>query len=211
MVERLVKKGYVKSEHVRRALLEVPRDVFVNLAVSRAYSDRPIPIGFGQTISAPHIVAFILENLDLKPGLRVLEIGTGSGYHAAVTFKALELLGGGEVYTIEIEDRLFRIAKKNFSKLGLDSIKTYLGDGFNGLPDFAPFDRIYVTAATPEKPKPLYDQLSDNGILIFPFGPPNQTQRLIRVKRTHYSISEETLMEVAFVPLRRKGERGQPL
>ncbi|MEM0321508.1 MAG: protein-L-isoaspartate(D-aspartate) O-methyltransferase [Thermoprotei archaeon] len=210
MVERLIKKGYIKSDHVKKALLEVPREKFVNQAVSRAYSDKPIPIGFGQTVSAPHMVAFILEELELKGGLKVLEVGTGSGYHAAVTYKALEVLGGGELYTIEIDERLYRIAQKNLENLGFTLIHVVLGDGFAGLPDFSPFDRIYVTAATPEKPKPLYAQLAPQGILIFPFGPPNQVQQLLKVRRKPDGFAEEHLMDVAFVPLKRWGERGQP-
>jgi protein-L-isoaspartate(D-aspartate) O-methyltransferase len=211
MVERLTKKGYIRSDHVKKALLAVPREKFVNQAASRAYSDKPIPIGFGQTVSAPHMVAFILEELELRSGAKVLEVGTGSGYHAAVTCKALEMLGGGEVYTIEIDERLYRIAQRNFERVGLTSIHAYLGDGFNGLPDFSPFDRIYVTAATPEKPEPLYAQLALEGILIFPFGPQNQIQQLIKVKKTNDGFIEERLLEVAFVPLKREGERGQPL
>lgn len=210
MVERLILKGYIKSEHVKRAMLEVPRDKFVNQAPSRAYSDRPLPIGFGQTISAPHMVAYILENLELKGGLKVLEVGTGSGYHAAVCQKALDFLGGGQVYTIEIIEGLYYTALKNFEKIGLTSIRVFLGDGFEGLPDFAPFDRIYVTAATPEKPEPLYSQLSSGGILIYPFGPPSGAQRLVKVKRVDEGFVEEEILDVAFVPLKRRGERGQP-
>lgn len=210
MVERLVRKGYIRSEHVRRAMLSVPRDKFVNQAPSRAYSDRPLPIGFGQTISAPHMVAYILESLELRAGLKVLEVGTGSGYHAAVCQKALDFLGGGQVYSIEIVEGLYHAALRNLEKVGLSSVRVFLGDGFEGLPAFAPFDRIYVTAATPEKPQPLYSQLSDQGILIYPFGLPNQTQRLIKVKKTDGSFREEVILEVAFVPLRRRGERGQP-
>lgn len=211
MVERLIRKGYIRSEHVKMAMLAVPREKFVNLAPSKAYSDRPLPIGFGQTTSAPHIVAFMLESLDLKAGLKVLEVGTGSGYHAAVCQKALDFLGGGQVYTIEINEGLYRVALRNLEKVGLTSIRVFLGDGFEGLPGFAPFDRIYVTAATPEKPLQLYSQLADQGILIYPFGPPNQVQRLIKVTKKDGYYTEEGILDVAFVPLKRRGERGQPV
>jgi len=194
----------LKSDYAKYALMNVPRERFVNQAPDRAYSDKPLPIGYGQTISAPHMVAIYLEALELRAGLRVLEIGTGSGYHAAVTITALQNLGGGELYSIEIDERLYRQAKRNLAATEfLGAVRLYLKDGFNGLKEYAPFDRIYLTAATHEKPYPLYQQLSEGGILLFPYGLPHEPQSLMKVRRTSERFEENGILECSFVPLRR--------
>lgn len=204
LVTRLVEQGYLKSDYAKYALMSVPREKFVNQAPDRAYLDKPLPIGYGQTISAPHMVAVYLEALELKSGFKVLEIGTGSGYHAAVTAAALKKLGGGKLYSIEIDERLYRQAKKNLEDAHLiEVVHLFLKDGFHGLKEFAPFDRIYLTAATHEKPYPLYEQLTEKGILLFPYGLPHEPQSLIKVTRGSYGFDEVGILECSFVPIRR--------
>jgi protein-L-isoaspartate(D-aspartate) O-methyltransferase len=207
-VERLVRKGYVRTEAVRHALLSVDRSAFTNFAPERAYEDRPLPIGFGQTVSAMHMVAIYLESLELRGGIKLLEIGTGSGYHLAVTASALDFLGAGEIHTIEINETLYRKSKQLVEGMGFKTrIYFHLGDGFLGVAESAPFDRIYVTASVAEKPAHLYEQLSEEGILLYPRGVQGEPQILVKVRKAKTDYLEEGLMEVSFVQLRRPGER----
>lgn len=207
-VERLIRKGYIRTEAVKHALLSIDRSAFTNFAPERAYEDRPLPIGFGQTVSAMHMVAIYLEALELKGGIKLLEIGTGSGYHLAVTASALDYLGGGEIHTVEINETLYGKSKRLVEGMGFRTkIHFHLGDGFLGVSESAPFDRIYVTASVPEKPVHLYEQLSLEGILLYPRGVQGEPQVLIKARRSQTGYSEEQLMEVSFVQLRRAGER----
>lgn len=164
--EHIIRRGIV-DERVIEAMLKVPRELFVEEAFrEKAYGDHPLPIGCGQTISQPYMVALMTQYLKLAGTERVLEIGTGSGYQAAVLAELAQ-----KVYTIERVKNLFEKAQKILSeKLRYKNIVTVFGDGTLGLANFAPFDRIIVTAAAPEIPKILTDQLADNGILIVPKG-----------------------------------------
>lgn len=155
MIRELVEMGYIKSEAVRKAMEKVPREEFLPPDQRRyAYLDQPLPIGEGQTVSAPHMVAMICEVLDLKKGMKVLEIGAGCGYNAAVV---AEIVGKeGHVYSIERIKSLYNMAKNNLKRLGYDDRVTVIfGDGTLGYPDAAPYDRIYVTASAPQIPPPL--------------------------------------------------------
>ena len=158
LVKNLLSFGYIKSDSVKRAMERVPREEFLPIEQKPyAYIDRPLPIGEGQTISAPHMVAIICEILSLKDEMKVLEVGTGFGYNAAVV---AEILGeNGQLYSIERVESLFKIAKENLKRTGYENVKLVLGDGSLGIPEAAPFDRIYLTAAAPEIPETLKKQL----------------------------------------------------
>lgn len=168
LVSMLRDEGIIRSERVERAMLRVPREEFLpNYLRLYAYEDTPLQIMYGQTISAPHMVAMMCELLELKPGLRVLEVGTGTGYHAAVCAEAMERRG--HVYTIEYYPGLALYAVQNLGRLGyLDVVHVFIGDGSRGLPKYAPFDRVLVTAAAPEVPPRLFEQLSPDGIMVIP-------------------------------------------
>jgi protein-L-isoaspartate(D-aspartate) O-methyltransferase len=175
----------------------VPRHLFVPEHLqSNAYDDSPLPIGFGQTISQPYIVAFMTEQIDPSPGLKILEIGTGSGYQAAV----LAYLGC-EVYTIEVIEELFDGAKKVFTDLNYDNIKTKHGSGYMGWPEAAPFDAVIVTAAPDKIPNRLVEQLKDGGKMIIPVGESGSIQFLKIVMKNGGRITEHDLLPVRFVPM----------
>ncbi|AEK18994.1 protein-L-isoaspartate O-methyltransferase [Methanococcus maripaludis] len=203
VIENLISRGYIKKQSVIDALLSVPRHKFISKSMERyAYVDGPLEIGYGQTISAIHMVGIMCEELDLDEGQNVLEVGTGSGYHAAVVS---EIVGeSGKVTTIERIPELFENSKKTLSELGYNNVEVVLGDGTKGYLENAPYDRIYVTASGPEVPKALFEQLNDGGILLAPVGAHFQT--LMRYTKINGSISKEKLLEVAFVPL--IGENG---
>jgi protein-L-isoaspartate(D-aspartate) O-methyltransferase len=175
----------------------VPRHLFVpeNLQ-SNAYSDSPLPIGLGQTISQPYIVAFMTEQLAPTPGMKILEIGTGSGYQAAI----LAYLGC-EVYTIELLEPLATEAKKTFTSLNIDNIKTRHGNGYEGWPEEAPFDAIIVTAAPDTMPQNLVEQLKEGGKMIIPVGNLYSAQELKLITKKDGRIIEEDLLSVRFVPM----------
>ena len=200
LVLHLESKG-IKDKRVLSAIGKIPRHVFFdNALLSHAYQDKAFPIGEGQTISQPYTVARQTELLDLQPGMKVLEIGTGSGYQCAVL---MEL--GAKVYTIEFQPVLFKKTKLLLPQMGYRA-NFFLGDGSKGLPQFAPYDRILVTAAAPSVPQPLIDQLSDGGILVIPSGD-SKTQDMLRIiKRKDGSIEEEHCGYFSFVPL--KGSHG---
>ncbi|WP_054841867.1 protein-L-isoaspartate(D-aspartate) O-methyltransferase [Vulcanisaeta distributa] len=169
LVSMLKDEGIIKSDRVERAMLSVPREEFLpNYLRLYAYEDTPLEVMYGQTISAPHMVAMMCELLDLKPGLKVLEVGTGTGYHAAVCAEAMERRG--TIYTIEYYPGLALYATQNLARLGyLGIVHVFIGDGSKGLPKYAPFDRILVTAAAPPKvPPKLFEQLSSDGIMVIP-------------------------------------------
>jgi len=197
MVEEQLKTRRIKSNIVLDAMLNVPRHLFVpeNL-LDNAYDDSPLPIGLGQTISQPYIVAFMTEQLEPAPGLKVLEIGTGSAYQAAI----LAYLGC-EVYTIEFLEELASRAKNTLTALNLDNAKVICGNGYLGLPDYAPFDAIIVTAAPPFIPEKLVEQLKDGGKMIIPVGEVHAVQFLKLIIKKDKKIIAQDLLPVRFVPM----------
>lgn len=204
-MRRLQRHGYLKDERARGAMESVPRHLFVPENLRRsAYVDSPLPIGGGQTISAPHMVAIMAEAADLEPGMNVLEIGAGSGYHAAVMAELVR--PGGEVLTIERISSLAERARLNLSSAGYsDTVEVVVADGSLGFPEKAPFDRIVVTCGAPEVPEPLKEQLVEGGKLIVPVGSMGY-QELMRLTRHRDEISVENLGGCVFVPL--LGEHG---
>jgi len=201
MVRRQIKGRRIQDELVLEAMRTVPRHRFVPPYVrGSAYRDAPLPIGEGQTISQPYVVAFMTAALQLSGGEKVLEIGTGSGYQAAV----LALIAG-EVISVERLPRLAEEARRTLAELGYDNVRVVVGDGTQGWPEEAPYDAIMVTAASPEVPAPLLQQLADGGRLVAPVGP-RHTQQLVRVRREREEFRREDLLGVAFVPL--IGEHG---
>jgi protein-L-isoaspartate(D-aspartate) O-methyltransferase len=197
MVDRQIRARGVKEPRVLAALEKVPRHIFVPEPLKYgAYGDYPLPIGEGQTISQPYIVAFMTEALGLKPSDKVLEIGTGSGYQAAVLAELVR-----EVYTIEIIEELAKRARGLLDKMGYRNIHVRIGDGYNGWPQEAPFDAIMVTAAPDEIPERLVSQLKEGGRLVLPVGKPGGIQELIRGQKVAGRLKTETLMAVRFVPM----------
>ncbi len=197
LVQTIEASGYTKSARILDAMGKVPRHLFVPEASLRdAYDDRPYPIALGQTISQPTLVAEMTDVLEVAPNHRVLEIGTGSGYQAAI----LSLLAA-DVYTIELLPELGARATRVLAELGYSNVHVRVGDGYAGWPELAPFDRIIVTAAPPELPKALLDQLADGGILVAPVGPQDEAQWLVRVKKKGTTLTRETIERVRFVPM----------
>jgi protein-L-isoaspartate(D-aspartate) O-methyltransferase len=203
MVAHQIQERGVRSPAVARAMQEVPREEFMSEEMREfAYADSPLPIGEGQTISQPYIVAYMIEALGLKGGERVLEVGTGSGYAAAVLSRI-----AGEVYTIERNPALAQAAKGALERLGYHNVHVIVGDGTLGWPDAAPYDAIVVTAGGIEVPPALRSQLAVGGRLVIPLGPTPREQRLVRITRTgEDEFEEEDLLPVRFVPL--IGEHG---
>ncbi len=198
-VRRLELEGILRDERVKEALLKWPRYLFVEERYRRyAHLDEPLPIPGGQTISAPHMVVIMLQLADLKPGMNVLEIGTGSGWNAALMAELVK----GEVYTIERLPELVEFARRNLERAGVRGVHVILGDGSKGFPPRAPYDRIVVTAGAPEVPKPLIEQLKPGGKLIIPVGSYHLWQDLLEViKLEDGSIKTRNHGGVAFVPL----------
>lgn len=209
LVETLFNHGYIRTEKVRKAMLRVPREEFMPPENrSYAYLDRPLPIGEGQTISAPHMVAIIAETLDLTEGMNILEIGTGFGYNAAVVS---EVVGNkGHVYTVERIPYLADRAIENLERTGyIEGVTVILGDGTLGYPEKAPYDRIYGTASAPKVPEPLKKQLKIDGKLIIPMGSHSYFQELVSVTRiSEDNYQTKNLGGVVFVPM--IGEHGWP-
>ena len=199
MVASLRRRGFINDEKVERAMLKVERHLFVpEDQVFDAYRDTPLHIGQGQTISAPHMVAMMLELLDLEEGQKVLEVGTGSGYNAALV---AEMVGaGGEVHSIERIGELATTARKRLAKAGYGRVNVVVGDGSKGLAEKAPFDRIMVTAAGPRVPEALRSQLRDGGIMLIPVGS-MAMQDLVKVLRKGDRFEERRMGGVMFVPL----------
>jgi protein-L-isoaspartate(D-aspartate) O-methyltransferase len=188
--------GAAWDPRVLDALLQTPRHLFVPGApLSAAYEDRPQPIGHGQTISQPTVVAIMTDALDLTGNERVLEVGTGSGYQAAV----LALLSQ-RVYSIELLAPLGEMARDRLAKLGYSNVEVRVGDGYAGWPERAPFDRVIITAAPPEIPRALVEQLADGGILVAPVGDGHR-QKLVRWTKRGANLQKEDLGDVMFVPL----------
>ncbi len=192
--EQLLSRG-ISDQAVIRAMREVPRHEFVLAEdAAEAYDDHPLPIGYGQTISQPYIVAYMTEALRLNEHERVLEIGTGSGYQAAVLAKV-----GARVFTIEIIEELAERARQTFDRLGIPHITSRAGDGYQGWPEGAPFDAIILTAAPEHIPQPLLDQLAPGGRMILPLG--KTLQKLVILSNTPAGIQRKELLPVAFVPM----------
>lgn len=201
MVENQLRSRDMKDDQVLRAMQKVPRHEFVPRDVRHlAYSDGPLPIGDRQTISQPYIVALMTQLLKLEPSDRVLEIGTGSGYQAAVLAEIAD-----EVHTVETIGRLAEKARETLQRLGYDNVHVHHADGSRGLPEHAPYDAILVAAAAPTAPPPLKDQLAEGGRLILPVGR-RRGQILERWTRHDDAWESEQLVPVAFVPL--TGEHG---
>jgi protein-L-isoaspartate(D-aspartate) O-methyltransferase len=195
----------IRNTKVLDAMRTVPRHIFVPPNMQRdAYQNRPLPIGYGQTISQPFIVAMMTELLDPQPSDKILEIGTGSGYQAAVLAKFTP-----NVYTIEIVEPLHQQARPKLQQLGLGADKVISGDGYFGLEKAAPFDKIIVTAAADHIPPPLIQQLKPGGRMVIPVGPVHATQRLVAVEKdASGKIRSRTIHPVKFVPLT-GGPRGE--
>ena len=203
LVESLVRRRYISKPEVISAMMKVPRHIFVPKGIQPyAYHDCPQQIGLGQTISAPHMVGIMAEKLDLQPGQKVLEVGGGSGYHAAVV---AEIIGkDGHVYSIEYIEDLAKRGRENIQKAGLGDIVTIIyGDGSEGLSEHAPYDRIFVTCASPDVPPPLLDQLADKGKLLIPAGG-RHFQTLLYYERKGKKIIKKDYGGCVFVPLRGK-------
>jgi protein-L-isoaspartate(D-aspartate) O-methyltransferase len=204
LVERTIVGRGVTDPDVLRAMRTVPRHHFVlDEYLSQAYADHPLPIGYGQTISQPYIVALMTELLKLDPDDRVLEIGTGSGYQAAVLAEIID-----EVYSIEIVPELAESAAERLDALGYDNVVVTQGDGYFGWEEVAPFDAIIVTAAPDHLPQPLVGQLKDGGYIVIPIGPTGGFQSLWRFTRTGDELKAENLGGVRFVPLTGPGVEG---
>jgi protein-L-isoaspartate(D-aspartate) O-methyltransferase len=193
--QQLMPRG-INDEHVLAAMAKVPREEFVP-ADSRAasYEDGPLPIGNGQTISQPYIVAFMTEQLQAKPTDRVLEIGTGSGYQAAVLAELV-----AEVYTIEIIEPLAKEASARLARLDYNNAHVKIGDGYQGWPEVAPFDAIIVTCAPDKVPQPLTQQLKEGGRMIIPVGT-GLDQQLFLLEKKNGELAERAILPVRFVPM----------
>jgi protein-L-isoaspartate(D-aspartate) O-methyltransferase len=204
MVRDQIEARGVTNPAVLKAMRDTPRDLFMPPELrALAYEDHPVPIGYGQTISQPYIVAAMTETLDVRKEHRVLEIGTGSGYQAAILSRL-----ASEVYTIEIVPPLAKSAAQTLSRLGYKNVFVREGDGYKGWPEKAPFDRIILTAAPPELPQTLVDQLKPRGKLVAPVGRPGSFQELILAeKAADGRISQRSLMPVGFVPMVKPSER----
>ena len=202
MVTQQLEARGISDAATLAAMRNVPRHEFVPAARrGQAYADGPLPIGYGQTISQPYIVAYMTELLRLEPGMRVLEIGTGSGYQAAVLGEIL-----ADVCTIEIVHELARWGADNLRRAGYDHVRVKQADGYFGWEEFAPFDAIVVTAAADHVPPPLVEQLRDGGRMVIPVGSPFHTQMLMLVTRDGDDIRTENLIPVRFVPFTRAAE-----
>jgi protein-L-isoaspartate(D-aspartate) O-methyltransferase len=205
MVETQIKARGVKDPRVISAMLKVERHRFVlEEYLNSAYADQPLPIGEGQTISQPYIVALMTELLELKGDEKVLEIGTGSGYQAAILAELTK-----EVYTIEIVESLASTARKRLLELGYQNIRVKAGDGYLGWPEAAPFDAIIITAAPDHVPKPLLDQLKEGGRMVVPVG--SYTQELKKIVKHSGKIQTTDIISVIFVPMTGEGVKQKHL
>ena len=199
MVEQQLKARGIKNERVLTAMAKVPREEFVPADErAGAYEDHSLPIGYDQTISQPYIVAFMTEQLQPKPGDHVLEVGSGSGYQAAILAELV-----ADVYTIEIIEPLAKTAEATLQRLGCKNVHLKIGDGYKGWPEQAPFDAIIVTCAPDKVPPPLVDQLKDSGRMIIPVGE-RFAQQLYLLEKKNGQLKESVTLPVRFVPMRRQ-------
>lgn len=201
-------EGVIRSPSVEQAMLRVPRELFVPEDLRcEAYVDQPLPIGYGQTISAPHMVAIMCEEARLGIGMKVLEVGTGSGYHAAVMAEIVAPSDAprqewGHVYSIERLPELAKRAMANLRRAGYsDRVTVVVGDGTKGYPEKAPYDRIVVTAAAPEPPKPLIEQLKPGGIMVIPVGDSFLQYLYVIEKKSDGTLDYKRVTPCLFVPL----------
>jgi protein-L-isoaspartate(D-aspartate) O-methyltransferase len=193
----MLRRRGVTNQAVLRAMDQVPREHFVEQRFAEAaYTDRALPIACGQTISQPYVVAVMTAALDVRPNHRVLEVGTGSGYQAAVLSRLAR-----EVVTLERYRTLAEAARARLKTLGYGNVEVLLGDGLGGEPIRAPYDRIMVTAAAESVPPALLAQLAEGGIMVIPLGPHEGPQQLIKLTKTTQGLRRETLLPVRFVPL----------
>lgn len=199
---QLVERG-IRDERVLDAMRKVPRHEFVPYAQrAHAYRDTPLPIGAGQTISQPYVVALMTQLLRVDDTARVLEVGTGSGYQAAILGEL-----AGAVFTIELERELAQQARSVLQQLGYTNVHTRIGDGYLGWEEHAPFDAIMVTAAPDHVPQPLIDQLRPGGVMVIPVGPVHSTQQLrVLQKDASGRLTTQEVIPVRFVPLRRSAK-----
>jgi len=199
MVENQIRNRGINNTAVLNAMKKVPRHLFIRENYrDEAYNDYPLPIGYGQTISQPYIVAYMTEAVRPTSNKKVLEIGTGSGYQAAILAEIVD-----KVYTIEIVPELAKESAERLKDMGYDNVICKYGDGYQGWPEHAPFDIIVVTAAPEKIPQPLIDQLAESGRLIIPVGAPGAVQELILMTRKNGKIDTRRLSFVRFVPFRR--------
>ena len=197
MVRDQIERRGISDRRVLAAMRNVPRHLFVPEKLrGRAYNDSPLPIGEGQTISQPYIVALMTQSLALAPDDRVLEIGTGSGYQAAILAEV-----AGRVFTVEIKEALYETASRILHSRNPEKVDTRLGDGYYGWPDQAPFDAVMITAAVDHIPPPLIEQLKEGGRLILPLGNPFSYQNLVLVTRQNDDYTVKQITGVLFVPL----------
>jgi protein-L-isoaspartate(D-aspartate) O-methyltransferase len=198
VTQQIISRG-VADQPTLQAMRKVPRHLFVPKEYeSEAYDDNPLPIGYGQTISQPYIVAYMTEVAKPDPSKTALEIGTGSGYQAAVLAQTVK-----SVYSIEIVPELAKESAERLKMLGYKNVTIKNGDGYKGWKEFSPFDIIIVTAAAEEIPQPLIDQLAENGRLVIPVGPPMAVQELILLVKKNGKIEKSRLTFVRFVPFKR--------
>jgi protein-L-isoaspartate(D-aspartate) O-methyltransferase len=199
MVDQQLKPRGIKDERVLTAMAKVPREEFVPPDErGDAYEDGPLPIGYDQTISQPYIVAFMTEQLQPRPGDRVLEVGTGSGYQAAILAELV-----ADVYTIEIVEPLAKTAEATLDRLGYKNVHLKVGDGYRGWLEEAPFDAVIVTCAPDKVPQPLIDQLKDGGRMVIPVGE-RFAQQLYLLEKKNGQLKESATLPVRFVPMVRK-------
>lgn len=204
MVKAQVIMRGITNDNVIAAMRAVPRHLFVPIMMRRlAYDDRPLPIGYYQTISQPYMVALMSEKLAVKPGERVLEVGTGSGYQAAILAQM-----GMKVYTIEIVEPLARDAEATLKNLGYKDVKVKTGDGFRGWPEFAPFDAVIVTCAPEKVPPPLVEQTREGGRIVIPVGKPGD-QKLYVMEKKEGKLEKEAIVPVVFVPMTGEAEKAE--
>jgi protein-L-isoaspartate(D-aspartate) O-methyltransferase len=193
----MLRRRGIGDHAVLRAMDEVPRGQFIGADFANsAYADQALPIECGQTISQPYVVAYMTEQLGVRPQHRVLEVGTGSGYQAAVLSRLAR-----EVVSIERYRTLAAQARARLRALGYDNVEVVVGDGFAGVPGRAPYDRIIVTAAAATLPQTLIDQLADNGVMILPLGPQDGSQHIVKLTKSQTGLARENLIAVRFVPL----------
>ncbi len=198
LVERLEEEGVIRSNAVKEAFLAYPRYLFVEERYrDYAHVDEPLPIPAGQTVSAPHMVAIMLELADLKEGMKVLEIGTGSGWNASLIAHIIKT----DVYTVERIPEIVEFARRNLKRAGVKNVHVFHGDGSLGFPPKAPYDRIIVTAGAPEAPKPLIEQLKVGGKLVIPVGRHHIWQELYEIVKGEEGVEIRKHGGVAFVPL----------
>ncbi len=197
MVREQIEARGVTDPRVLAAMRQIPRHLFVDEALqAQAYGDHPVPIGLGQTLSQPYIVALMTALLVVRPQMRILEIGTGSGYQAAILASM-----DAQVFTVERIKQLYAIARSRLLEMKFFNVRVKLDDGTLGWPEHSPFDRIIVTAGGPEVPSPLLEQLADPGIMVIPVGPTKREQRLLRIFKKDGRIHQEDQGGVAFVDL----------